>query len=151
MAALETRPTIVAGEEGSVATRTPSPWSGTEFPGIEYFVCQEPVKLVEEWGRDHGIEVGIVGDEFTAILDAAPTKVAITMDISLHWRDDDARLTYLVMFYGAEPLAKSEQRRVRRKLHLPKLLRKVNKATHACAEKLDASVYRATMPRAPVQ
>jgi hypothetical protein len=143
------RPLVIAGEQGSVATLSPSPWNGTEFPGIEYFVCPEPVDLVRAWGDAHGIAIGSVGDEFTAILDAAPGNVAMTMDVSLHWRDDDPRLTYLIVFYESRELAESAERRLRRKYRLAKLVRQVRKAAQRCAAGLDAGVYRSAMPRQP--
>lgn len=141
------RPLVIAGEQGSVPTRSPSPWSGTEFPGIEYFVCPEPVELVRAWGDTHRIAVDTVGDEFTAILDAAPGDVAMTMDVSLHWRDDGPRLTYLIVFYESRELGDAAERRLRRKYRLGKLVRQVRKAAQRCAEGLDATSYRATMPR----
>lgn len=143
----DSRPLVVAGEQGSIGTLSPSPWSGTEFPGIEYFVCPEPVRLVQRWGDQHGISIGIVGDEFTAILDAAPGGVAMTMDVSLHWRDDDARLTYLIVFYENETLENADERRLRRKYRLRRLVRQVRKAAERCAHGLEATAYRATMPR----
>lgn len=143
----DARPLVISGEQGSVSTLSPSPWNGTEFPGIEYFVCPEPVDLVRAWGEQHGIAVGTVGDEFTAILDAAPGDVAMTMDVSLHWRDDDARLTYLVVFYESRELSDADERRLRRKYRLRKLVRRVRKAAQRCAAGLDATAYRASMPR----
>ena len=143
------KPLVIAGEQGSVATLSPSPWNGTEFPGIEYFVCPEPVDLVRAWGEKYGISVGTVGDEFTAILDAAPGDVAMTMDVSLHWRDDDPRLTYLIVFYESRALGDFAEGRLRRKYRLGKLVRQVRKAAQRCAAGLDANAYRAGMPRTP--
>jgi hypothetical protein len=143
----DSRPLVVAGEQGSIPTLSPSPWSGTEFPGIDHFVCPEPVRLVQRWGDQHGISVGVLGDEFTAILDAAPGGVAMTMDVSLHWRDDDPRLTYLIVFYENETLGNADERRLRRKYRLRRLIRQVRKAAQRCAHALEATAYRATMPR----